>query len=84
MREQNKASNDNITEADLKQAPMCYLKNHYNEDNVSMDVLDNNVDDGNGVLHVDCTVSVSGSRSDWTKWFTFEHGQVTELRAKMR
>lgn len=75
---------DNTTEADLKQAAMRYLKDHYNEDTVSMDVLENGVREGNGVLHVDCTVSVGGSRSDWTKWFTFEDGQVTDLQAKMR
>lgn len=75
---------NNTTEADLKQAAMRYLKHHYNEDTVSMDVLENDVADGNGVLHVDCTVSVGGSRSDWTKWFTFEHGLVTDLQAKMR
>jgi hypothetical protein len=75
---------NNITEADLKQAAMRYLKDHYNEDTVSMDVLENRVQNGHGVLHVDCTVSVGGSRSDWTKWFTFEDGQVTDLRAKTR
>lgn len=71
-------------EEDLKQAAMRYLKHHYNEDTVSMNILENGVDDGNGVLHVDCTVSVGGSRSDWTKWFTFANGQVTDLRAKLR
>lgn len=75
---------NNKEEAGLKQAAMRYLKDHYNEDTVSMEVLDNGVEHGNGVLHVDCTVSVGGSRSDWTKWFTFENGQVMDLRAKMR
>jgi hypothetical protein len=75
---------NNTTEVDLTQAAMRYLKHHYNEDTVSMNILENDVQDGNGVLHVDCTVSVGGSRSDWTKWFTFEHGEVTDLRAKMR
>ena len=69
---------------ELKQTAMRYLKDTYNEDTVSMDVLDDSVKDGNGVLHVDCTVSVGGSRSNWTKWFTFAGGQVVDLRAKMR
>ncbi len=75
---------NNTTEEDLKQEAMRHLKSHYNEDTVSMDVLENGVQDGNGVLHVDCTVSVGGSRSDWTKWFTFENGKVTDLQAKLR
>ncbi len=75
---------NNTTEAELKQAAMRYLKSHYNEDTVSMDVRDNGVEDGNGVLHVDCTVSVGGSRSDWTKWFTFENSKITDLQAKLR
>ena len=75
---------NNTTEEDLKQEAMRYLKSHYNEDTVSMDVLENGVQDGNGVLHVDCTVSVGGSRSDWTKWFTFENSKVTDLQAKLR
>jgi len=61
-----------------------YLKRTYNEDTVSMEVLDNGVRDGNGTLHVDCTVSVQGSRSDWTKWFEFRNGKVVNLRARMR
>ena len=73
-----------ITEEDLKQKAKQYLKHHYGEDTVSMDVINNSTNGGDGVLHVDCTVSVEGSRSHWTKWFTFEDGKVTDLRAKMR
>jgi len=73
-----------MTENELKNAAMSYLKSNFNEDTVSMEVLNNGVERGNGVLHVDCTVSVSGSRSNWTKWFTFKNGQVFDLRAKMR
>ena len=69
---------------DLKQTAMRYLKQQFNEDTVSMDVIDDSVKDGNGVLHADCTVSVGGSRSRWTKWFTFADGQVVDLRARMR
>ncbi len=68
-----------------KQTPaMRYLKRTYNEDTVSMDVLEDSVQDGAGVLHVDCTVSVGGARSNWTKWFTFADGEVVDLRAKLR
>ena len=73
-----------VTVADLKQEASQYLKRHYDEDTVSMDVLDNGVKDGDGVLHVDCTVSVDGAKSRWTKWFTFEDGKITDLRARMR
>jgi hypothetical protein len=74
----------NITEENLKQQAKQYLKRHYGEDTVSMDVLNNNVQGGDGELHVDCTVSIEGSKSNWTKWFKFEDGKVTDLRAKMR
>lgn len=73
-----------MTEQDLTREAKRYLKNNYDEDTVAMEVLDNSVHDGQGVLHVDCTVSVNGSQSNWTKWFTFEAGKVTDLRAKMR
>ena len=72
------------TENDLKQKAIRYLKSHYSEDTVSMDILENGVKDGNGVLHVDCTVSVGGVHSDWTKWFTFRDGEVVNMRWKMR
>ena len=73
-----------LTEDDLKQTAIRYLKTQYHEDTVSMDILDNGVNGGNGVLHVDCTVSVDGSHSDWIKWFTFKGGKVTNMRWQMR
>lgn len=73
-----------LTETDLKQKAIRYLKSHYSEDTVSMDILDNGVNEGNGVLHVDCTVSVGGAHSDWSKWFTFREGEVVTMRWKMR
>ena len=69
---------------ELKQTAMRYLKQAYNEDTVAMDVVEDSVTGGNGVLHVDCTVSVGGSKSNWTKWFTFQDGKVVDLRAKLR
>jgi hypothetical protein len=51
---------------------------------VSMDVTDNGVEEGNGVLSVDCTVSVRGMTSDWSKEFFFKRGKVTTMSARMR
>jgi hypothetical protein len=73
-----------LTEEQLKEKAIQYLRDAYGEDTVSMDVVDNSVEDGDGVFHVDCTVSVSGSNSDWTKWFTFRNGDVTNMRWQMK
>jgi hypothetical protein len=61
-----------------------YLKEEYGEDTVSMDVTDNGVEDGSGVLSVDCTVSVHGMTSDWSKEFFFKGGEVTRMSYRMR
>ena len=73
-----------LTEEELKEKAIRFLKTEYGEDTVSMDVRNNDVEGGNGVLHVDCTVSISGSHSDWTKWFTFKNGEVMSMRWQMR
>lgn len=73
-----------LTEAQLKEKAIQYLRDAYGEDTVSMDVKRNGVEEGNGVFHVDCTVSVGGSESDWTKWFTFRNGEVTHMRWQMK
>ena len=73
-----------LSEAEMKEKAIRYLKSQYGEDTVRMDVRDNGVEDGSGVLHVDCTVSVGGSLSDWTKWFTFRQGDVVSMRWQMR
>ena len=65
-----------LSEAELKEKAIRYLKSQYGEDTVRMDVRNNGVEDGSGVFHVDCTVSVggslstgrSGSRSGRAKW----------------
>jgi hypothetical protein len=62
----------------------AYLKSHYGEDTVSMDVKKNSVSNGNGELHVDCTVRIGKEESDWTKWFTFSGGEVARMRWQMR
>ena len=73
-----------MTEEELKAKAIAYLKSHYSEDTVKMDVRNNSVSDGNGELHVDCTVRIAGRESDWTKWFTFSNGDVTRMRWQMR
>ena len=73
-----------MSEEALKVKAIAYLKSHYGEDTISMDVQDNSVDEGNGVLHVDCTVTISGQESDWTKWFTFQGGNVVSMDWRMR
>ena len=73
-----------MREEDLKEKAIGYLKSHYGEDTVSMDVLDNSVDEGNGVLHVDCTISIGGQESDWTKWFTFQDENVVSMDWRMK
>lgn len=68
----------------LVEAAKRYLKEQYGEDTVSMAVTHNGVEGGNGVLSVDCTVSVGGATSDWSKKFTFRGGKVATMSARMR
>jgi hypothetical protein len=68
----------------LVEAAKRYLKEHYGEDTVSMTVIQNGVDGGSGVLSVDCTVSIGGVTSDWSKKFTFRAGKVSTMSARMR
>ena len=71
-------------ETPLIEAAKRYLKDQYGEDTVSMDVTHNGVEGGNGVLSMDCTVSVRGQTSDWSKKFTFRGGKVATMSAHMR
>ncbi len=71
-------------EGPLVEAAKRYLKDLYGEDTVSMTVTQNEVEGGNGVLGVDCTVSVGGVTSDWSKKFTFRAGRVSTMSARMR
>ena len=73
-----------LSEQEIKEKAIRYLKTQYGEDTVRMDIRNNGAEDGSGVLHVDCTVSVGGSLSDWTKWFTFRQGEVMSMRWQMR
>jgi hypothetical protein len=76
--------NMELNEDSLVQKSIAYLKRHYGEDTVRMDIRKNGVVEGNGVLEVDCTVSVHGAHSDWTKWFSFKNGFVTGMRWAQR
>ncbi len=71
-------------EEPLVQAAKRYLKERYGEDTVSMAVTHNGVERGDGVLSVDCTVSVGGATSDWSKKFSFRGGKVTTMSARLR
>ncbi|MEK6716020.1 MAG: hypothetical protein AABZ16_00825 [candidate division NC10 bacterium] len=71
-------------EMPLVEAAKRYLKEQYGEDTVAMTVTHNGVESGNGVLSVDCTVSIGGATSDWSKKFTFRGGKVTAMSARMR
>lgn len=66
------------------EAAKRYLKDQYGEDTVSMSVTHNGVENGNGVLSVDCTVSIGGATSDWSKKFTFRGGKVATMSARLR
>ncbi|MCZ6633841.1 MAG: hypothetical protein O7G87_10565 [bacterium] len=75
---------DKVQEEELKEKAIEYLKRVWREDTVRMDVKNNSVVDGSGELHVDCTVRVGERHSDWTKWFTFQDGDVSHMRWQMR
>ncbi len=71
-------------EGPLVEAATRYLKERYGEETVSMTVTANGVEQGSGVLAVDCTVKYGGTISDWSKKFTFACGAVTGMSARMR
>ena len=74
-----------MEEKELISKAKKYLKEHYGEDTVSMDVTNNSVsNDGTGILSVDCTVSVSGEHSDWSKKFHFKNGSISRMDWRMR
>lgn len=73
-----------LSENELKERAIAYLLSAYGEETVSMDIKNNTVQDGGGELHVDCRVRIGSGESDWTKWFTFEDGEITRMRWQMR
>lgn len=68
-----------ITQEEMLEKAQTYLKVHYGEDTLRMDVLSNDVTDGSGKLVVECTVTTGAGRSDWRKTFTFRNGEVTNM-----
>ncbi len=73
-----------INEKELIDKAKKYLKDVYKEDTVSMTVTNNGVENGNGVMAVECTVRIGGENSDWYKEFTFMNGNVTRMAWQMR
>ena len=71
-------------EKELTDKAKKYLKDVYHEDTVSMTVKNNGVEDGTGVMAVECTVKISGEESDCYKEFTFKGGRVTNMTWQMR
>jgi hypothetical protein len=71
-------------EGDLIEKAKQYLKKAYGEDTMTMVVTKNEVVGGTGRLAVDCTVSVGGSRSDWSKVFHFAHGAIVDMDYRRR
>ena len=71
-------------EGPLVEAAKRYLKEQYGEDTISMAVTANSVEQGKGILAVDCTVRFGGTTSDWSKKFTFADGVVTTMSARLR
>ena len=72
------------SEKDLTDKAKQYLKDVYGEDTVSMTVKKNRVENGNGVMAVECIVLIDGDESDWFKEFTFKNGQVTNMTWQMK
>lgn len=71
-------------EAELLAKAKRYLKQSYGEDTVAMTVTKNAVVAGTGSFSVDCTVSVGGSHSDWSKVFHFTNGVITDMDYRRR
>jgi hypothetical protein len=47
-------------------------------------ITKNAVADGSGSLAVDCTVSIGGLRSDWSKVFHFMNGEIVSMDYRRR
>jgi hypothetical protein len=81
---QNSAALTGMEQNELVRKSIAYLKTQYGEDTIRMDIRKNGVANGNGVLEVDCSVSIDGDHSNWTKWFSFKNGSVTGMRWQPR
>lgn len=69
-----------MNETELVQKAISYLKNEYDEETIGMTVMKNSVNEGSGILHVECTVCIGKHHSDWKKWFTFKGGSIVSMR----
>ena len=62
-----------------------YLKYRCLETVVTINILENNVVEGEGYLKVDCTVKFLGLfKSSWIKTFRFNKGKIVSMKAKRR
>lgn len=73
-----------VSEAELLEKAQRYLKQTYGEDTVSMVVTKNAMTGDTGTIAVDCTVSVAGRHSDWSKVFHFRAGTITDMDYRRR
>ena len=73
-----------LAENELLQVAQTYLKKTYSEDTVMMVITRNDVSAGTGKLAVDCTVSVDGQHSDWSKVFHFANGAIVDMDYQRR
>ena len=56
-----------------------YPRNHYGEELLEWDILQDDVDEGDGKLVMDCVVRAGASRSRWQKTFTFKAGSIKDM-----
>ncbi|MDD3180977.1 MAG: hypothetical protein PHQ04_11605 [Opitutaceae bacterium] len=61
-----------------------YLKQSFGEDTISMTITKNAVHNGTGIFSVDCTVSVGGHQSDWSKDFHFKNSVIEHMDYRLR
>jgi hypothetical protein len=72
------------SEPELIETAKRYLKRSFGDDTVAMVVTKIAVVVGNGTLGVDCTVSVGGQRSDWSKVFHFKNAVISDMDDRRR
>jgi hypothetical protein len=73
-----------VSQDDLIAKAKRYLKQSFGEDTVAMTVTKKTVTGETGTLAVDCTVSVDGHHSDWSKVFHFKNGAIVDMDYRRR
>lgn len=63
---------------ELIDAAKKFLMDTWGEETISMEITKNEVIEGNGKLHTNCTVRLGGSTSRWHKIFKFKNGKVID------